>query len=121
MLASNVKKKEKPNGIDLIVFLDRVSGWVLVCCNSVSFLIWYLFLLTDFVLILLMDTEEHFDVHVLPLDVSTPRDFYVWNYRDLGTLLTLSESSAECGFEPLTIGSVRKNLTTLAILILFVL
>ena len=51
-------------------------------------------------------------VQVLPLDVTTPRDSYTWNYRELATLLVLSESSAEGGLEPLTIGSMRKNLTT---------
>ena len=49
---------------------------------------------------------------MLPLDVPTPRDSYAWNYRDLATLLTLSESLAEVGFEPLTLESMRKNLTT---------
>ena len=44
-------------------------------------------------------------------DVTTPRDFYAWNYRELVTLLTLSEGSAEVGLEPLTVGSMRKNLT----------
>ena len=51
-------------------------------------------------------------VQVLPLDVTTPRDSHAWNYRELATLLTLSESLAEVGLEPLTIGSVCKNLTT---------
>ena len=31
-------------------------------------------------------------------------------YRELATLLTLSENLAEVGLEPLTIGSMRKNL-----------
>ena len=44
-------------------------------------------------------------LQVLPLDLTTPRDSYAWNHRDLATLLTLSESLAEAGFEPLTIGS----------------
>ena len=35
-----------------------------------------------------------------------------WNYRELATVLILHESSAERGFEPLVIGSMRKNLTT---------
>ena len=48
---------------------------------------------------------------MLPLDVTTPRDSYAWNYRELATLLTLSESLAEVGLEPLTIGSMRKNVT----------
>ena len=43
--------------------------------------------------------------------MTTPRDSYAWNYRELATLLTRSESLAECGFEPPTIGSMRKNLT----------
>ena len=50
-------------------------------------------------------------VQALPLDVTTPRNSYAWNYRKLATLLTLSESLAEVGLEPLTIGSMRKNLT----------
>ena len=50
-------------------------------------------------------------VQVLLLDVTTPRDSYAWNYRELATLLTLSESSAEDAFEPLSMGSMRKNLT----------
>ena len=42
-----------------------------------------------------------------------PRDdSYAWNYKELATLLTLSESLAERGFKPLTIGSMRKNATT---------
>ena len=44
-------------------------------------------------------------VQVIPLDVTTPRDSYAWNYRELATLLTLSESLAEGRFEPLTIRS----------------
>ena len=32
---------------------------------------------------------------LLPLDVTTPRDSYAWNYGELVTLLTLSESLAE--------------------------
>ena len=48
----------------------------------------------------------------LSLDVTTPRDAYTWNYRELAALLTLSESSFESGFETLIIGSMRKNLTT---------
>ena len=50
-------------------------------------------------------------VQVLPLDVTTFRDSYAWNYRELVTLLTLSESLADVRLEPLTIGSMRKNLT----------
>ena len=29
---------------------------------------------------------------VFPLDVTTPPDSYAWNYRDLATLLIISES-----------------------------
>ena len=47
---------------------------------------------------------------VLPLNVRTPCDYYAWGYRELVTLLTLSENLAEGGFEPLAIGSMRKNL-----------
>ena len=43
--------------------------------------------------------------------MTTPSDSYAWNYRELTTLLTLSESLAEVGLEPLTIGSIRKSLT----------
>ena len=50
-------------------------------------------------------------VQVLPLDMTTPHDSYTWNYRELVTLLTLSESLTEGGFVPLTIRSMRKNLT----------
>ena len=50
-------------------------------------------------------------VQVLPLDVTTPRDSYTRNYRKLATFLTLSESLAAGGFEPLKIGSIRKNPT----------
>ena len=50
-------------------------------------------------------------VQVLPHDVTTPRASYAWNYRDLATLLTPSKSLAEVGLEPLTIGSMRRNLT----------
>ena len=49
---------------------------------------------------------------MLPLDVTIPRDSYAWNYRELVTLLILSESLAEGGIEPLTMGSMCKNLTT---------
>ena len=49
---------------------------------------------------------------MLPLDVTTPRDSYAWNYRALATLFTLRESLAEGGFESLTIGSILKNPTT---------
>ena len=44
------------------------------------------------------------------LDV--PRDSYACNYRELATLLTPTESLAEVELEPLTIGSMHKNLTT---------
>ena len=37
---------------------------------------------------------------------------YAWNNRELATLLTLSEGLVEGRFEPLTKGSMRKNLTT---------
>ena len=47
-------------------------------------------------------------VQVFPLDVTTPRDSYAWNYRELATRLTLSELLAEVGLEPLTIGSMRR-------------
>ena len=49
-------------------------------------------------------------VQVLPLGVTIPRDSYAWKYREMVTVLTLSESLAEVGFEPLTIGSMRKSL-----------
>ena len=42
--------------------------------------------------------------------MSTPPDSYVWNYRELATLLTLSESLAEVVLKSLTIGSMLKNL-----------
>ena len=62
-----------------------------------------------------MDIEKHIclssSIQVLPLDVTTPRDSYALNYRELATLLILSESLAEVGLEPLTIGSMRKDLT----------
>ena len=51
-------------------------------------------------------------VQVLPLGVTKPRDSCTWNDSELAILLTLSESLAEGGFEPLTIRSMRKNLTT---------
>ena len=41
--------------------------------------------------------------------MTTPRDSYSQSCRELGSLLTLSEISVEGGFEPLTIGSMRKN------------
>ena len=43
--------------------------------------------------------------------MTTPRDSHAYNYRELVTLLTLSESLAEEGLEPLTIGSMRKDHT----------
>ena len=39
--------------------------------------------------------------------MTTPRDSYTWNYRELATLLTLSDSLVEVGLEPLTIGSIQ--------------
>ena len=50
-------------------------------------------------------------VQVLVLDMTTPRDSYARNNRELATLLTLSGSLAEGGLEPFTIGSMRNNLT----------
>ena len=44
--------------------------------------------------------------------MTTPRDSYAWNDIGMVTLLTLSESVAEGGFQPLTITSMRKNLNT---------
>ena len=49
---------------------------------------------------------------MLPLDVTTPRDPYSWNYREVADFLNLSVSLAEDGFEPLTTRSMRENLTT---------
>ena len=47
-----------------------------------------------------------------PLGGTAPRDSYAWNCKELATLLTLSESLAKSGFQPLTIGSItRRNLT----------
>ena len=61
-----------------------------------------------------LDTEKLFclssSVQVLPLNVTVPRDSYAWNHRELAILLTLNESLAEVGLEPLTIGSMGKNL-----------
>ena len=51
-------------------------------------------------------------VQILLLDVIRPGDSYAWHYRELATLLTPSDSLAEGGFEPLTIKSMRKSLTT---------
>ena len=51
-------------------------------------------------------------VQALSLDVTTPPDSYSWNYRELAILPTSSESLAEGGFQPLTIRSMRNNLTT---------
>ena len=42
--------------------------------------------------------------------MTTPRDSYAWNYRDLATLVTLNETLAAVGFEPLTIRLTRKKL-----------
>ena len=46
------------------------------------------------------------------LDVAKPRDSIAWNYRELTTLLNLCENLAEVGFNPLTMRSTNKNLTT---------
>ena len=63
-----------------------------------------------------LDTEKIFCLsssdQVLHVDMNTLGDSYAWNYRKLGTLLTRSEILAEGGLEPLTIGPMRKNLTT---------
>ena len=58
-----------------------------------------------------LDTEKLFAYRAIPRSF-LPRDSYAWNYRELATLLNLSESLAEGGFEPLTIRSKRNNLTT---------
>ena len=50
--------------------------------------------------VLIKDTEKlclSSSVLVLPLDVTTPRDSYAWNYRELATLLTLGESLVMSG------------------------
>ena len=47
-----------------------------------------------------------------PLSVTTPRDSNAWNRARLETLPTPCGSLAEGGFEPLTIGSMLRNLTT---------
>ena len=39
--------------------------------------------------------------------MTTPRDSYTWNYRELATLFILSESSAKGG-----LGSLGENLAT---------
>ena len=62
-----------------------------------------------------MDAETLFayrPVSRYPLNFNTPRQSYTWNYRELATLINLSEILAECGFEPLIIEPMRKNLTT---------
>ena len=48
----------------------------------------------------------------MPFAVTTLRDSYACYYRELATLLTLSVGLAERGLEPLAIGSIRKNLTS---------
>ena len=51
-------------------------------------------------------------VQVPPLDVTTPRDSYVRNYRELATLLIPSESRTEDELNQLPVGSMSKNRTT---------
>ena len=92
----------------------RTSSVLLL--NDLPYLYTFLFFLSSFLIhtILPICQRKKFghgeafylpsSIQVLPLDVITPRDSYAWNYRELGTLLTLSESLAEVGFEPLTIG-----------------
>ena len=47
-----------------------------------------------------------------PLDVTTPRDSYAWNYREPATLHPpLGESLAESALEPLAISSEDNILT----------
>ena len=68
-----------------------------------------------FIDVMLLDTKKLLLIdqcQILPLGVITSRDSYPWNYRELATLLTLSESLAEDEFETLTIGSIRNNLFT---------
>lgn len=48
----------------------------------------------------------------LPLDVTSHSDSCARNHRELATILTLNESLAQDGFEPLAIGSRRINLIT---------
>ena len=52
--------------------------------------------------------HQKFPLKFLP----TLKDKFRRNHRELATLPTLSEILAEGGVEPLTIGSVGKNLTT---------
>ena len=49
-----------------------------------------------------LDTERLFCLSSLPLDVTTPQDPYARYYIELVTLVTLSESLAEGGFDLLT-------------------
>ena len=62
-----------------------------------------------------LDTEKLFAYRAVsrsfPGDFTILCDSYAWSYRELATLLTLSESLAEVGREPLSIGPMRKNLT----------
>ena len=49
---------------------------------------------------------------IFSLDVTTPHDSYAWNYRELATLLALSESLVEGGFELLNTGLIGRSITT---------
>ena len=49
---------------------------------------------------------------VLSLNISTPRDSYAWNDRELATLLSLNENESKIAFVPLTIESAGKHLNS---------
>ena len=51
-------------------------------------------------------------VQAHPLDPTITCNSYALNYRELGTLLTLNESSAEGALEPLTIASMHYHPAT---------
>ena len=61
-----------------------------------------------------LDTEKLFclssSLQVLSLEVTTPRDSYAWNYRELATLLTLSEGLAkQCILNPASVKQILRH------------
>ena len=93
----------------------KVTLWPVIICSCCDRRPLYTYDSTEMSKLQILGHLEAFclssSVQVLPPRVTTPRDSYVLDCREMATLLALSESLAEDGFEPLTIRSMRKKLT----------
>ena len=69
---------------------------------------------TQYLKIVLRTASFHLSrsFQVLTLDEAIPHDSYAWTSRELPALHSINGSFADGGFEPLTIGSMGKHLTT---------